>query len=78
MIYFFLDVCTGKLAEDHIIDATNPNAYYVCGKCPPERVVCPTGQKYDAQCKKCVTNAFPNCDLAGKFFCSRVRSITKM
>ena len=64
MIY--LDICTGQLASDHIVDPTNANAYYLCGECPPKRITCLTGTKYDAKCKKCVINAFPNCDLAGE------------
>lgn len=67
MFLFFLpiDICTGQAPGTILTDSTNANIFYKCGECSPEVITCPVGQKYDAQCLKCVTNAFPDCDQRG-------------
>ena len=59
-------MCTGRSANSVIVDATDSTKYSVCGECSVVSTgTCPVGKKYDVQCKKCVTGAFPNCDDAG-------------
>lgn len=59
-------MCTGKATNEVIVDVTNANVYHICGECSLQRTVtCEAGKKYDAQCNKCVTGQFPNCDDAG-------------
>ncbi|XP_057298171.1 SCO-spondin-like isoform X3 [Hydractinia symbiolongicarpus] len=59
------NICTGRDNGDIMLnsaDSTN-RTYYRCGQCSAGPLqTCPSGQKYDIQCNKCVVNAFPNCD----------------
>ncbi|XP_057313082.1 SCO-spondin-like isoform X2 [Hydractinia symbiolongicarpus] len=58
------NICTGQNNGDVVLnplESTN-RTYYRCGQCSAEPLqTCPSGQKYDMQCNRCILKAFPNC-----------------